>query len=60
MARPAAQGTGPITDVSVHPIAQLYDADVAGRAAGISFMTGEPCETEPEDQDWLYCSEAAL
>ena len=38
--------TGIIVDTDVlsflfknHPIGQLYDADVAGRAAGVSFMT---------------------
>src|ERR1035441_9447838 len=50
MARPQADRTGCMTEVIVdtdvvsflfknHPIGQLYGADLAGRAAGVSFMT---------------------
>jgi predicted nucleic acid-binding protein len=50
MARPKADSSGRMTEIIVdtdvlsfllknHPIGRLYDADVAGRHAGISFMT---------------------
>ena len=50
MARPKSDCPGRMTEIIVdsdvlsflfknHPIGQLYDADVAGRAAGVSFIS---------------------
>ena len=72
MARAEADRPGRMTEVIVdtdvlsflfknHPIGQLYDADVAGRAGGISFMTVAELERwallyrwAPQRIHWLH------